>query len=277
LTPSFEYTSVAISTNGWLEFGGNSISAKRSGVTAADPLNAPLPVAWRHKPFLAAYWNDLVTSGSHVRYGTLGQAPGRVFIVDWAANHAPDGGGDYIRFQIQIHEGSNLVNVKYHLAQHEVNGQNATIGYQGPGGAAAEVKALICDGKILDDNRRFEGWSISPLPDCGNAMVDNGETCDDGDRFFEPGDYCDAGCLNVPCGKPTDSAGARPTATDALFTLRASVGLVQCDFDVCDINSSFTITATDALGILRASVGLPVTLNCPVRVIIVEEESENAP
>jgi hypothetical protein len=53
------------------------------------------------------------------------------------------------------------------------------------------------------------------------------------------------------------------TASDALFTLRAGIGLETCLLCVCDSDNSGSVSATDALTILRAAVGQPVTLNCP--------------
>jgi hypothetical protein len=64
------------------------------------------------------------------------------------------------------------------------------------------------------------------------------------------------------CGFPK-SDGAKPTASDALFALKAAVGAAECDLCVCDVNSSGSIAASDALGILKAAVGLEITLACP--------------
>ena len=54
------YSTVAISTNGWLEFGGNT--SGNSG-----PTNACLPTATHTNPFVAAYWDDLQTFGTNIR------------------------------------------------------------------------------------------------------------------------------------------------------------------------------------------------------------------
>jgi len=63
------------------------------------------------------------------------------------------------------------------------------------------------------------------------------------------------------CGQPL-STGNSPTASDALFTLRAAVGAEACDLAICDVDSSCKVTASDALRILRAAVGQGLTLNC---------------
>jgi hypothetical protein len=103
----------------------------------------------------------------------------------------------------------------------------------------------------------------APAALCGDGEVDAPEECDDGDTDFESGEACDPECMLIPCGKPTNSTGVLPKASDALFTLKVAVQAATCALSVCDVNSSNTITATDALNILKKAVSTPVTLNCP--------------
>jgi hypothetical protein len=63
------------------------------------------------------------------------------------------------------------------------------------------------------------------------------------------------------CGDPTGDGEV--TATDALFTLNAAVGLVSCDLAYCDVNDSGAVSAPDALAILNFAIGLAVELACP--------------
>jgi len=101
---------------------------------------------------------------------------------------------------------------------------------------------------------------------CGDAIINGAEQCDDGDTLYSFGDYCGSNCSCVPCGQPTAPEAPEtdgPTASDALFTLKAAVGSTTCDVRVCDVNSSATVTVTDALAILRTAVGQPLELNCP--------------
>ncbi|MBI5505265.1 MAG: hypothetical protein HY899_10720 [Deltaproteobacteria bacterium] len=107
------------------------------------------------------------------------------------------------------------------------------------------------------------GEPCDALP-CGDSVMQPYEQCDDGDDAFVPGDYCDALCELVPCGKPTLSTGHLPMASDALFALRAAVGQLGCHPRVCDVDGSGTITTADALGILKKAVGRPLSLKCPV-------------
>jgi hypothetical protein len=63
------------------------------------------------------------------------------------------------------------------------------------------------------------------------------------------------------CGQPF-SDGATPAASDALFVLRAAVGIESCDACICDVDGSGVVSAVDALAVLAAAVGRPVTLDC---------------
>jgi len=67
------------------------------------------------------------------------------------------------------------------------------------------------------------------------------------------------------CGGPISGNGApeRPTASDALFILQASVGLDLCPTCSCDVDANDLVAATDALLVLQAAVGQPVDLDCP--------------
>ncbi len=96
---------------------------------------------------------------------------------------------------------------------------------------------------------------------CGNGVINLEEECDDGDNDYTRGDFCRKDCSIIPCGDVNDD-GVR-NATDALFVLRASVGLESCSLLICDINGDLKIRASDALRLLQYAVGLPVALQCP--------------
>ena len=64
------------------------------------------------------------------------------------------------------------------------------------------------------------------------------------------------------CGQPLSGSG-RPTASDALYILQASVDLHECLGCVCDVDGTGTVTAGDALITLLASTNPDIVLNCP--------------
>ena len=63
------------------------------------------------------------------------------------------------------------------------------------------------------------------------------------------------------CGQPL-SNGDKPTASDALFILRAAVGQEQCDPCPCDVSGDGSVSATDALIALQVAVGSDRDLLC---------------
>ncbi|MDD4150070.1 MAG: hypothetical protein PHE33_08575 [Bacteroidales bacterium] len=148
------YNVLTISTNGWVAFGS---------VSSSYFSNNCLPTYTFSVPVICAYWDDLAAEGSNIRYGYVGSSPNRTVIIDYEAktysNNYP------VRFQVQIHEGSGLINVKYrHEMSPFANGQSATIGFQLAGGLSAKAFPITCNGKVLDDNRDdAEAWSVCPV------------------------------------------------------------------------------------------------------------------
>ncbi|HYB98036.1 MAG TPA: hypothetical protein VEC57_02770 [Candidatus Limnocylindrales bacterium] len=183
------YNTVTLSTNGWMEFGGNT-----SG--SSDPTNDCLPTSAHTNPFLAAYWNDMQTVTNGVRYGTLGQGTNQVFIADFSLDMvtSSDDSIDDLGVQVQVHQRSGTITVKYRTVQPSSGGQGTTIGFQGAGGASATASPLTCNGKILDDNVDGESWSVAPLPVCDNGIVETKESCDTGAANGTGSSCCTSTC-----------------------------------------------------------------------------------
>jgi hypothetical protein len=153
------YTSLFISMNGWVEFG--------AGPGFSDFSNDCLPTSAHPGPMVAAYWDDLTGT---LEFGYTGTAPNRAFIVSYDTTTLS--GGFVVDFQIQIHETSGLINVKYFDLDPSAVGQSATLGFQLAGAAAARTYPIVCNGTVLDDDSgeagatvdpSAEGWSIVPV------------------------------------------------------------------------------------------------------------------
>lgn len=105
--------------------------------------------------------------------------------------------------------------------------------------------------------------SSSPAVSAGPLLVaytsdcnSNGQGSDGTDDVF----FFFAACA---CGSPVSRVDGSATATDALYTLSAAVGLEACRLCDCDVDSGGSITALDALLTLSAAVGAGGELDCP--------------
>jgi hypothetical protein len=154
------YTYLAVCTNGWASFETSS-----GQVITTTYSNSSLPSATFNTPTVFAYWDDLMDygGGEAVQSQTFGSSPNRTLVIDWKMR-ARNATVYNVFFQMEIHEGSNLINIKYHTMAPEYCGQGATIGFQLAGGSSAKAFPLTYNGKILDDNiGKSEGWSVCPV------------------------------------------------------------------------------------------------------------------
>ena len=151
------YGRMCICTNGWIEL------TNATTCPWAQNYNYSLPTSHSSNPIIAAYWDDLEATGSNIRYGTVGSSPHRVATIDFETEYWSIPAND-ITFQVQIHEGSGLINVHYASPTvPAMNGQSATIGFQTAGGTSARAYPIVYNGKVLDDNRDDMSWSIAPV------------------------------------------------------------------------------------------------------------------
>ncbi|MCF8465753.1 MAG: shufflon system plasmid conjugative transfer pilus tip adhesin PilV [Flavobacteriales bacterium] len=144
------HSALTLNTNGTIVFGSTTAYVGLS--------YGSLPNSATSLPMLAWYWRDLV---ARYRYGTVGTAPNRVYIIDFDSNAYNT--GDDVDGQIQIHETSGLINVFYRVMDAAVNGQNGTIGFQMDGGSSAKAYPITYNGKVFDDNRLPQSWSVCPV------------------------------------------------------------------------------------------------------------------
>jgi len=149
---------VSLSSNGNLFFG-NLCSTTFS--------NNALPILISSNAFLSFFWDDLFDygGGEYFEYTTLGTAPGRVFNL-YFRNRLLSSvcGSDPIQVMIQIHEGSNIVNVTYlgFSGCENIRGGTATLGLQSANGAKAVMAGF--NSPVLDDNANRQSMSFQPPP-----------------------------------------------------------------------------------------------------------------
>jgi hypothetical protein len=121
------YTSIAVSTNGLLNFLGDTDSYCCEGWPVPDP-DSP-------NATIAVWWADLVTT---VRVETRGTAPYQRFIVQWAGNHCCGGGTPPVAFQAKLFETTGKIELQYRLATYYddetqsvgIENETGTIGLQ---------------------------------------------------------------------------------------------------------------------------------------------------
>lgn len=103
--------------------------------------------------------------------------------------------------------------------------------------------------------------SVSGGIDASGSLVVFDSDCDptggNGDGSVEA--YRSRACV---CGAPA-TRKSPPKASDALYTLRSSVGTSSCAACECDTDSSGSVGAADALRILKKAVGQDIELTCP--------------
>jgi len=98
-----DYSQLNISTNGLIFTGYSHF------------LNQPIGNSPSAHGFIAPYWDDLVTwdPADAIYYQTLGNAPNRMFVVEWKDNWHFRSSTSGITFEAILHEGSNNIKFQY--------------------------------------------------------------------------------------------------------------------------------------------------------------------
>ncbi|MES2778353.1 MAG: LamG-like jellyroll fold domain-containing protein [Bacteroidota bacterium] len=115
------YTTVSLSTNGWLTLGANITNSTLSNSLTAG--GAPRPV-------IAPLWDDIdVQVATNVSYLTTGSAPNRVFTVQylntqWQYNAT----GNTMSFQVKLYESTGKVEFIYRRETGSLVSASASIG-----------------------------------------------------------------------------------------------------------------------------------------------------
>jgi hypothetical protein len=127
------YTSVNISTNGFLSLGAALTSGS---IYYSNNLNSGPSTPTGARPIIAPLWDDLdAQAANNITYTTTGSSPNRVFIVQWK-NILWDYSalGATISFQVRLSETSNQIQFVYR--------QEANVGtLDASGGASIGISA----------------------------------------------------------------------------------------------------------------------------------------
>lgn len=123
-----DYTSIKISSNGYLTFGAYPIYF----------INLPIPSAYQPNNMIAPLWDDLNPSkGGKVYYMLTGTAPNRALTIEWYQVPRFLNIGTST-FEVTLYETNNEVLFQYQdVFFEDVNydgGRSATIGVEGPDG-----------------------------------------------------------------------------------------------------------------------------------------------
>ncbi len=219
------FSSVTVTSNGMIHFDGN---------TVIDHQNQPLP--FESYRMIAPLWDDLNPGADGIiYYGTEGQAPDRVFIVEWwAVPHYYNQGDAY--FEIKLFEADD--SIEFHYDDVNFNdpvyswGASATVGI-GDGGQGSALQVGY-DQAVLDNfySIRFDVPSCSD--DDGDGHIDQacgGDDCNDGNSGVHPGagETCD-GISDNNCDGIED-----PDEVDA-----DGDGVSVCDDDCNDGNPNIS-------------------------------------
>ena len=151
-----EVHQVIVSSNGFLVFPGLSCVEDGccDGLQVTDD-DCP-------SGFIAGLFTDLYDSdGTHIRYRVDGSAPRRVFVVGYTVGNCCDD-ETYQRFQIRLHETTNVIEVQYENV--EPNNDAISCGIQSPDGPFGSQFFYSDDGSNVFSTPR--GVRYVPLVDC---------------------------------------------------------------------------------------------------------------
>lgn len=125
------YSTIGISSNGYLSFGSNISTFSNFSIPSTSSPNN----------MIAPLWDDLYVFGAkgHIYTQTLGTAPNRTFVVEYAnVDFFPTNGSGNLYFEVIISEASGAITFQYQdmlsVNAGRGGGNSATIGIDNNGG-----------------------------------------------------------------------------------------------------------------------------------------------
>ena len=156
------YTSLSVSTNGWLTLGTN--------ITNATPINN-LATGGSPRPVIAPLWDDLnlqtTANSSFVTTGTVGS---RIFTLQilnnkWSAG-AP---GTTISYQVKLYESNGRIQFVYRPDADAVNAASASIGISATGTGSGTFLSLNNTGTTPTVSSTAETNNLNSKPASGQT------------------------------------------------------------------------------------------------------------
>jgi hypothetical protein len=157
------YTSVSISTNGWLTFGqniGNSYSGNSLSNSPGRLVIAPL-------------WDDLsLQSNTNFSYMTSGSSPNRVFTSEWLnIQWSRSASGNTISFQVKLNEIDRKIEFIYRQENGAVSSGSASIGISASTSGPGSYLSLGSSGTNPTVSSATETTSIATKPANGQVYA----------------------------------------------------------------------------------------------------------
>lgn len=167
------YTTCAISTNGYIQFGTGG------GGFSPWSVNAAIPSAANPTNSIMAPWGDIypgLNGQGTVRYKTIGTAPNRIFVVEWLDNPVFSSSCSQFCYgtQIKLYETSNVIET--HIANyqfcsawnngraiHGIQNSNGSIAFAVPGRNFPNQWSTSNDGRRWTPNGP-NSYTLSQIP-----------------------------------------------------------------------------------------------------------------
>ncbi len=157
------YTTLAVSTNGFVSLGGTM-----SGASASNALSSGTP-----RPILAPLWDDLeISTATDVSYVTSGSNPSRVFTMQWNNvlwNYYASTAS--IAFQVKLYEETGAIDFVYKQLSGSLNSASASIGITAVETGSGKYLSLNGSGTAPEVSSTTETTSISAKPTEGQTYT----------------------------------------------------------------------------------------------------------
>lgn len=221
------YTSVSVSSNGWLSFESTTSSNASNNLAGYANVIAPL-------------WDDLqVYTGGAVTYQTTGTAPNRIFTVQWSTMEwYYSSSSDVISFQVKLYETSNRIEFIYRQGAGAVTSASASIGISG--GSIGSFYSLDGTGTSPGVSTVTETTTISTKP--ANGQIYRWDV---------------ASCSGTPSGGTITSTPASGACVNTPITLSASGFSSSCNMSYTWQSSTDNVTWSDMMG---CNFAIPTTV-----------------